>query len=55
MYILMLVLHYAGSGVNSVQVVLSGLSMKLLSTVHVCDCCRCGGCGMSDVYMLECW
>ena len=27
------------SGVNSVQFVLSGLSMRLLSFVHVCNCC----------------
>ena len=35
-----LVLSSAGSGVNSVQVVLSKLSMGLLSFVHVCICCR---------------
>ena len=34
-----LVLYSAGSGVNSVQVVLSELTMRLLSFVHVCNCC----------------
>ena len=33
-----LVLYSAGSGVNSVEVVLSGLIMRLLSFVHVCNC-----------------
>ena len=33
-----LLLCSAGSGVNSVQSVLSGLSMRLLSFVHVCNC-----------------
>ena len=41
------VLYLAGSGVNSVQVVLSGLSMRLLSFVHAHKCCR------SDVYMVK--
>ena len=35
-----LILYSAGSGVNSVHVVLSGLSMRLLSCVHLCICCR---------------
>ena len=35
-----LALYSGGSGVNSVYVVLSTLSMKLLSFVHVCNCCR---------------
>ena len=33
-------LYWAGSGVNSVHVGLSGVSMRLLSFVHVCNCCR---------------
>ena len=33
------VLYFAGSGVNNVQVVLSVLTMRLLSFVHVCNCC----------------
>ena len=37
-----LVLNSTGSGVNSVQVVLSVLSMRLLSFVHVYNCCRYG-------------
>ena len=28
----------AASGVNSVQVVLSGVSVRLLSFIHVCNC-----------------
>ena len=35
-------LYSAGSGVKSVQVILSGLSMMLLYFVHVCICCRYG-------------
>ena len=35
-------LYYAGSGVNSMQVVRYGLSMKLLSFLHVCICCIYG-------------
>ena len=35
-----LMLYYAGSGVNNVQVVLSRLNIRLLSFVHVCNCCR---------------
>ena len=37
-----LVLCSAGSGVNSVQVVLTGLSIRLLPFVHVCIGCRYG-------------
>ena len=37
-----LVLYSAGSGVNSVHVVMSGLSMRLLFLVHVYKCCRYG-------------
>ena len=32
----------AGSGVNSLHTVLSGLKMRLVSFVHVCKCCRYG-------------
>ena len=35
-----LVLYSVVSGVNSVKVVLSGLSMKLLSIAHECICCK---------------
>ena len=37
-----LVLYSTGFGVNSVHVVLSGLSMSLLYFVHVWNCCRFG-------------
>ena len=37
-----MVLYYARSGVNSVHVVLSGLSMRLLYFVHVCIFCKYG-------------
>ena len=56
------VLYSAGSGVKRVQVVLSGLRMRLFVRVHVCVSCRydwmfalfcaCGG-GVSDGYMLK--
>ena len=34
------VLYSAGSGVNRVHVVLSGLRMRLFGRVHVCISCR---------------
>ena len=37
-----LVLYFAGYGVNSVQVILSRLSIMLLSFVHVYNFCRYG-------------
>ena len=35
-------LYSEWSGVSHVQVVLSGLSMRLLPLIHVCICCRYG-------------
>ena len=33
-------LYYAESSVNSVQIVSSGLGMRLIYFVHVSNCCR---------------
>ena len=49
-----LVLYTAGSGVNSVQIVLSGLSMKLLTFGHVCDYCRYGCMYALAAFLLMC-
>ena len=58
-YRCILVLYYAVSGVNNVHIDLSGLSMRLLSFVHMCkdgmimsftyEVSCSGGCGISDV------
>ena len=42
------------SGVYSMQVVLSGLSMRLLSVVHVSNCCRYGCMYALTVFLLVC-
>ena len=46
-----LVLH--STGVNNVHVVLPGLSMRLLSFLHVCNCYRYG-CVFAGVYTCYC-
>ena len=53
-----LVLYFVGPGVNSVQGVLSVLSMRLLSFINVCNCCVYVVCVdvmvMSSLYKVSC-
>ena len=46
--------YSAGSGVNSVHVVLSTFNMKLLSFVVVCICCRYGCVYHLAAFLLVC-
>ena len=47
-------LYYSGSGVNSVQVVLSGLNMRLLYFIHMCICCNYGCMYALAAFLLVC-
>ena len=49
-----LLLYYAGSGVNRVQVVLSGFSVKLFCFVHAKTLCRYGCMYFLDTLVIVC-
>ena len=48
------IVYSTWSGVNGVPVVLSGLSMRLLSFVHVCNYCRYGCMHALDAFLQVC-